>query len=62
MCSQIAITSGVYHFNLVYGENSQLGIASIVVFFALAFTLEVIFRVIRRKESGFKKPEKTLTT
>lgn len=46
---------------MIYGTDSQLGIASIVVFFSVAFTLEVIFRIIRKKETPFKKPSLDIT-
>jgi len=44
----------------VYDTWSPLGIVNVVLFFSVLFIAEVIFRAIRRKETPFVSPSKTM--
>jgi hypothetical protein len=62
LVAQVALITGVNHYNERYYADSMLGAVNIIVFFSLLIVIELIFRLIRRSEIRFKEPMRTMTT
>ena len=58
----MSILSGTIYYNETFGSNTRLGVANIIVFFALLLCIEIYHQIHMRRETPFKGSDNLISS